>query len=252
MNVKIEESWRKRLQEEFDKPYFEKLVAFVKSEYGHANVLPPGHQIFHVFNSCPFEKVKVVILGQDPYPNPGQYYGVCFSVPKGVAIPGSLANIFKEIHQDLGKPIPTSGNLDRWVAQGVFPMNSVLTVRAHETGSHRNMGWEIFTDAVIKKLSDERENLVFMLWGAYAKEKAALINSSRHLILTTVHPSPRIIRKTKCFDFWERNVLFPKTKRSFFRTPKHPLPCPFPLNFSLLIITKKFGNLAKNRYICIV
>ena len=166
MNVKIEESWRKRLQEEFDKPYFEKLVAFVKSEYGHANVLPPGHQIFHVFNSCPFEKVKVVILGQDPYPNPGQYYGVCFSVPKGVAIPGSLANIFKEIHQDLGKPI-------------------------HETGSHRNMGWEIFTDAVIKKLSDERENLVFMLWGAYAKEKAALINSSRHLILTTVHPSPR-------------------------------------------------------------
>lgn len=135
--------------------------------------------------------MKVVILGQDPYPNPGQYYGVCFSVPKGVAIPGSLANIFKEIHQDLGKPIPTSGNLDRWVAQGVFPMNSVLTVRAHETGSHRNMGWEIFTDAVIKKLSDERENLVFMLWGAYAKEKAALINSSRHLILTTVHPSPR-------------------------------------------------------------
>ena len=108
MNVKIEESWRKHLQEEFDKPYFEKLVAFVKSEYGHANVLPPGHQIFHVFNSCPFEKVKVVILGQDPYPNPGQYYGVCFSVPKGIAIPGSLANIFKEIHQDLGKPIPTS------------------------------------------------------------------------------------------------------------------------------------------------
>ena len=191
MNVKIEESWRKRLQEEFDKPYFEKLVAFVKSEYGHANVLPPGHQIFHVFNSCPFEKVKVVILGQDPYPNPGQYYGVCFSVPKGIAIPGSLANIFKEIHQDLGKPIPTSGNLDRWVAQGVFPMNSVLTVRAHETGSHRNMGWETFTDAVIKKLSDERENLVFMLWGAYAKEKAALINSSRHLILTSVHPTPR-------------------------------------------------------------
>ena len=153
MKVKIEESWRQRLQEEFDKPYFERLVSFVKSEYGRANVLPPGHLIFHVFNSCPFEKVKVVILGQDPYPNPGQYYGICFSVPEGVAIPGSLANIFKEIHRDLGKPIPTSGNLDRWVAQGVFSMNSVLTVRA--------------------------------------KEKAALIDSSKHLILTTVHPSPR-------------------------------------------------------------
>lgn len=150
MNVKIEESWRKRLQEEFDKPYFEQLVTFVKNEYRSAHVLPPGHQIFHIFNACPFEKVKVVILGQDPYPNPGQYYGVCFSVPQGVPIPGSLANIFKEIHQDLGKPIPTSGNLDRWVEQGVFPMNSVLTVRAHETGSHRNMGWETFTDAVIR------------------------------------------------------------------------------------------------------
>ena len=168
MNVKIEESWRKRLQEEFDKPYFEQLVTFVKNEYRSAHVLPPGHQIFHIFNACPFEKVKVVILGQDPYPNPGQYYGVCFSVPQGVPIPGSLANIFKEIHQDLGKPIPTSGNLDRWVEQGVFPMNSVLTVRAHETGSHRNMGW-----------------------GSYAKEKIALIDTHKHLVLTTVHPSPR-------------------------------------------------------------
>lgn len=193
MKVKIEESWRQRLQEEFDKPYFERLVSFVKSEYGRAHVLPPGHLIFHVFNSCPFEKVKVVILGQDPYPTPGQYYGICFSVPEGVAIPGLLVNIFREIHQDLGKPIPTSGNLDRWVAQGVFSLNSVLTVRAHETGSHRNMGWETFTDAVIKKLSDEREHLVFMLWGAYAKEKAALIDRSKHLILTTVHPSPRSV-----------------------------------------------------------
>lgn len=163
MNVKIEESWRKRLQEEFDKPYFEQLVTFVKNEYRSAHVLPPGHQIFHIFNACPFEKVKVVILGQDPYPNPGQYYGVCFSVPQGVPIPGSLANIFKEIHQDLGKPIPTSGNL----------------------------GWETFTDAVIKKLSDGRENLVFMLWGSYAKEKIALIDTHKHLVLTTVHPSPR-------------------------------------------------------------
>ena len=191
MNVKIEESWRQQLQEEFNKPYFEKLVAFVKSEYERAHILPLGHQIFHVFNSCTIEKVKVVILGQDPYPNPGQYYGICFSVPDGVTIPGSLANIFKEINQDLGKPIPTSGNLDRWVTQGVFPMNSVLTVRAHETCSHRNMGWEIFTDAVIRKLSDKRENLVFMLWGSYAKEKRSLIDTNKHLVLTTVHPSPR-------------------------------------------------------------
>ena len=191
MHVKIEESWRTHLQEEFDKPYFEKLVTFIRSEYGRTQVLPPGHQIFHVFNSCPFEKVKVVILGQDPYPNPGQYYGICFSVPDGVAIPGSLINIFREIQQDLGKPIPTSGNLNRWVEQGVFPMNSVLTVRAYATGSHRNMGWETFTDAVIKKLSDEREHLVFMLWGSYAKEKIALIDTNKHLVLTAAHPSPR-------------------------------------------------------------
>ena len=170
MNVRIEQSWKQQLQEEFDKPYFEKLVTFVKDEYKRAHVLPLGHQIFHIFNSCPFEKVKVVILGQDPYPNPGQYYGVCFSVPEGVAIPGSLNNIFKE---------------------GVFPLNSVLTVRAHETGSHRNMGWEIFTDAVIRKLSEKRENLIFMLWGNYAKEKLSLIDTSKHLVLTSVHPSPR-------------------------------------------------------------
>ena len=191
MKVKIEESWRQRLQEEFDKPYFERLVSFVKSEYGRTNVLPPGHLIFHVFNSCPFEKSKSGYLRTRSLPQPRTILRDMLSVPEGVAIPGSLANIFKEIHRDLGKPIPTSGNLDRWVAQGVFSMNSVLTVRAHETGSHRNMGWETFTDAVIKKLSDEREHLVFMLWGAYAKEKTALIDSSKHLILTTVHPSPR-------------------------------------------------------------
>ena len=180
MLVKIEESWRLRLQEEFDKPYFAQLVAFVKEEYRHHHVLPPGHLMFHVFNSCPFEQVRVVILGQDPYPTPGQYYGICFSVPDGTPIPGSLANIFREIHDDLGTPIPTSGNLDRWVAQGVFPMNSILTVRAYETGSHRNRGWETFTDAVIRKLSDEREHLVFMLWGAYAKEKSHLIDGTKH------------------------------------------------------------------------
>ena len=191
MKVQIEQSWQKVLQEEFDKPYFEQLVQFVKSEYHHTHVLPPGRYLFEVFNRCPFPKVKIVILGQDPYPTPGQYYGVCFSVPDGVAIPASLANMFQEIHTDLGKPIPSSGCLDRWVEQGVFPMNSVLTVRAYQTGSHRNQGWEIFTDAVIKKLSDEREHLVFMLWGSYAKAKIPLIDATKHLILTATHPSPR-------------------------------------------------------------
>lgn len=191
MQVRMEESWRRRLQPEFDKPYFERLTAFVRSEYARAHVLPPARQIFHIFDSCPFDKVRVVILGQDPYPTPGQYYGVCFSVPEGVAVPASLANIFREIHSDLGKPLPVSGNLDRWVRQGVFPMNSVFTVRAHESGSHRDKGWETFSDAVIEKLSAERENLVFMLWGAYARQKAALIDREKHLVLTAAHPSPR-------------------------------------------------------------
>ena len=191
MNVRIEESWRIRLQDEFDKPYFKKLTEFVKYEYQTQHVLPLGKHIFHLFDVCPFDKVKVVIIGQDPYPTPGQYYGVCFSVPEGVNIPGSLHNIFQEIHTDLGKDFPTSGNLDRWVEQGVFSMNSVLTVRAHQSGSHRNRGWETFTDAVISKLSHEREHLVFLLWGGYAKAKVHLIDSSKHLILTATHPSPR-------------------------------------------------------------
>ena len=191
MNVKIEESWRQVLQEEFDKPYFAQLVNFVKYEYKNYHILPEGRHLFEIFNRCPFDKVKIVILGQDPYPTPGLYYGVCFSVPEGIPIPGSLENIFKEIHNDLGKPIPTSGCLDRWVEQGVFSMNSVLTVRAHQTGSHREKGWEIFTDAVIRKLSEQRDHLVFMLWGGYAKAKIPLIDASKHLILTSTHPSPR-------------------------------------------------------------
>ena len=191
MKVRIEESWRSRLQEEFDQDYFEQLTRFVKEEYRTAHILPPGNRIFYLFDVCPFEKVKVVILGQDPYPTPGQYYGVCFSVPEGVPVPASLADIFQEIHSDLGTPVPTSGNLDRWVAQGVFPMNSVLTVRAYQSGSHRDKGWERFTDAVIRKLSEEREHLVFMLWGSYAKAKLPLIDTSKHLVLTAAHPSPR-------------------------------------------------------------
>ena len=191
MNVRIGESWKQRLQEEFDKPYFAELVKFVKHEYSTQYILPPAKNIFYLFDTCPFDKVKVVIIGQDPYPTPGLYYGVCFSVPEGISIPPSLENIFREIHDDLGTPIPQSGNLDRWVEQGVFSMNAVLTVRAHQSGSHSNRGWETFTDAVIKKLSDEREHLVFMLWGSYAKAKIPLIDSSKHLILTATHPSPR-------------------------------------------------------------
>ena len=215
MNVRIEESWRIRLQEEFDKPYFKALTDFVRSEYQTQHVLPPGKQIFYLFDACPFDKVKVVILGQDPYPTPGQYYGVCFSVPEGVAVPYSLQNIFQEIHTDLGKPIPQSGNLDRWVEQGVFSMNSVLTVRAHQSGSHRDRGWETFTDAVIRKLSTEREHLVFMLWGGYAKAKIPLIDASKHLILTATHPSPRSAEYgffgckhfSKCNDYLRANGI---------------------------------------------
>ena len=191
MQVKISNSWQKRLQKEFDQPYFARLAAFVKEEYAYYQVLPKGSQIFHIFNACPFEQVKVVILGQDPYPTPGQYYGVCFSVPEHTPIPGSLANIYQEIHTDLGLPVPTSGCLDKWVEQGVFSMNTVLTVRAYQTGSHKGKGWETFTDAVIRLLSEERKHLVFMLWGAYAKEKIPLIDQHKHLILTAAHPSPR-------------------------------------------------------------
>lgn len=191
MQVKIADSWQKRLQKEFDQPYFARLAAFVKDEYVHYQVLPKGSQIFHIFNACPFEQVKVVILGQDPYPTPGQYYGVCFSVPEHTPVPGSLANIYQEIHTDLGLPVPASGCLDKWVEQGVFSMNTVLTVRAYQTGSHKGKGWETFTDAVIRLLSEEREHLVFMLWGAYAKEKIPLIDQHKHLILTAAHPSPR-------------------------------------------------------------
>ena len=191
MDVRIEESWKRRLQDEFDKPYFAELVNFVKHEYSTQHILPPAKNIFYLFDVCPFNKVKVVIIGQDPYPTPGQYYGVCFSVPEGIAVPPSLVNIFREINDDLGTPIPQSGNLDRWVEQGVFSMNAVLTVRAYQSGSHRNRGWETFTDAVIKKLSDERDHLVFMLWGSYAKAKIPLIDRNKHLILTATHPSPR-------------------------------------------------------------
>ncbi|MBS1487002.1 MAG: uracil-DNA glycosylase [Bacteroidetes bacterium] len=190
MDVKISTSWRQRLQLEFEKDYFRHLTDFVKNEYQTQTVYPPGREIFHAFDSCPFEEVRVVIIGQDPYHGPGQANGLCFSVRDGVRQPPSLVNIFKELLRDTGKPIPPSGDLDRWAQQGVLLLNATLTVRASTPGSHQNKGWETFTDAVIKMLSDEKEDLVFLLWGAYAQKKGEVINRSKHLVLMSAHPSP--------------------------------------------------------------
>lgn len=190
MNVRIEESWKQHLQTEFDKPYFGELVRFVRGEYAMHTIYPPGKQMFAAFDACPFDAVKVVILGQDPYHEPGQAHGLCFSVNDGVPFPPSLQNIFKEIENDLGKPIPTNGNLQRWAQQGVLLLNATLTVRAHQAGSHQNRGWEEFTDAVIHRLAEEREHIVFILWGAYAQRKGAFIDRTRHLVLQSPHPSP--------------------------------------------------------------
>jgi len=190
MDVKIESSWKKVLKEEFEKPYFKNLVDFVKSEYETQKVYPPGKQIFSAFEHTPFDEAKVVIIGQDPYHGPKQANGLCFSVADGVQKPPSLQNIFKELHDDLGKPIPTSGNLERWADQGVLLLNATLTVRASQAGSHQNKGWEQFTDAVIQKLSDEKENLVFILWGAYAQKKGSIIDTQKHFIIKSAHPSP--------------------------------------------------------------
>ena len=190
MNVRIEESWKKHLQTEFDKPYFDELVRFVRNEYATHTVYPPGKQMFAAFDACPFDNVKVVILGQDPYHEPGQAHGLCFSVNEGVQFPPSLQNIFKEIESDLGKPVPSNGNLLRWARQGVLLLNATLTVRAHQAGSHQTRGWEAFPDAVIHPLAEEREPIVFILWGAYAQRKGAFIDRPRHLVLQSPHPSP--------------------------------------------------------------
>ena len=190
MDVKIEESWKKKLQTEFDKPYFKTLTDFVRNEYQQSTIFPPGRLIFNAFNLCPFNQVKVVIIGQDPYHGPGQAHGLCFSVNDGIPFPPSLVNIFKEIKADLGKEIPTSGNLTRWAEQGVLLLNATLTVRAHQAGSHQRRGWEEFTDATIRLLAEEREHLVFILWGAYAQKKGAFIDRNKHLVLTSAHPSP--------------------------------------------------------------
>jgi uracil-DNA glycosylase len=190
LDVKIEQSWKALLQEEFGKPYFVELTDFVRAEYKSYRIYPPGSQIFNAFNLCPFDKVKVVIIGQDPYHGPGQAHGLCFSVNDGVPFPPSLRNIFKEVNADTGAPIPQSGNLTRWATQGVLLLNATLTVREHSAGSHQRRGWETFTDAVIRIISEQKSKVVFILWGAYAQSKASLIDSSRHLVLRSVHPSP--------------------------------------------------------------
>ena len=190
MDVKIEQSWKEVLQTEFDKPYFTSLTDFVRDEYRHGAVFPPASLIFNAFNLCPFSDVKVVLIGQDPYHEPGQAHGLCFSVNDGVQFPPSLLNIFKELKSDLGVDIPQSGNLTRWAKQGVLLLNATLTVREHQAGSHQNHGWEQFTDAVIQTLSEKKSGLVFILWGSYAQSKARLIDSGRHCILRSAHPSP--------------------------------------------------------------
>ena len=190
MNVQIEDSWKARLSEEFDKPYFAQLTDAVRKEYMQTVCYPPGKQIFNAFNLCPFDKVKVVIIGQDPYHEPGQAHGLSFSVQDGVMFPPSLQNIFKEIQDDLGTPIPSSGNLTRWAEQGVLLLNASLTVRAHQANSHSRLGWQVFTDAAIKALAEHREHIVYMLWGGYARGQAYMIDKTRNLVLESVHPSP--------------------------------------------------------------
>ena len=207
IDVKIEPSWKELLQDEFEKPYFTDLIQFVKQEYKTTRVYPPGSLIFNAFNHCPVDRTQVVILGQDPYHGPGQAQGLCFSVPEGIEQPPSLQNIFKEIHDDVGSPIPTSGNLERWADQGVLLLNATLTVRAHQAGSHQNRGWETFTDAVIRELAARREHLVFLLWGAYAQRKGAFIDTSRHLVLKSAHPSPLSANR----GGWFGNHHFSKT-----------------------------------------
>lgn len=190
MSVKIEESWAKVLSAEFEKDYFKQLIEFVKEEYKHQTVYPKGQDIFRAFDACPFDSVKVVILGQDPYHGPGQANGLCFSVHEGVPFPPSLVNIFKEIKNDIGRDIPPHGSLDRWAKQGVLLLNATLTVRAHQAGSHQKKGWEMFTDSVIGHLAASRKDVVYFLWGSYAQKKAAMVSPTDNLVLKSPHPSP--------------------------------------------------------------
>lgn len=207
MNVKIDENWKQHLQEEFEKPYFEQLTSFVKQEYDTNTCYPKFNQIFEAFNLCSFEDVKVVIIGQDPYHGEGQANGLCFSVNDGIVNPPSLINIFKELGTDLNIPFPESGNLERWAKQGVLLLNATLTVKAHEAGSHQRKGWEQFTDAVISSISNNRKDVVFLLWGGYAKKKGAKIDRTKHMVLESGHPSPLSANR----GYWFGNKHFSKT-----------------------------------------
>jgi len=218
MNVQIEPSWKEQLNGEFEKPYFQQLVAAVRQEYGHTTCYPPGPLIFNAFNLCPFERVKVVIIGQDPYHEPGQAHGLSFSVQDGVAFPPSLQNIFKEIEQDLGTPVPATGNLERWARQGVLLLNATLTVRAHQANSHARLGWQQFTDAAIRALAAQRHHLVYMLWGGYARGKAYMIDRQQNLVLESVHPSPLSANRggwfgqhqfSRCNEYLRQNGIAP-------------------------------------------
>ena len=207
MLVKIHPSWQQVLESEYEKPYFQELICFVKNEYATKRCFPLESEIFAALTHCPFDKVKVVIIGQDPYHGFGQANGLCFSVNDGINFPPSLINIFKEIQSDLGLPIPISGNLERWADQGVLLLNATLTVRESEAGSHQKKGWETFTDSVIQKISDEKENIVFLLWGGFAQKKGAKINRTKHNVLESGHPSPLSANR----GFWFGNKHFSKT-----------------------------------------
>jgi uracil-DNA glycosylase len=207
MSIKIDDSWKAVLENQFSSPYFTSLIEFVKQQYATQTCYPKGSQIFAAFDRCKFEEVKVVILGQDPYHGPGQANGLCFSVNDGITFPPSLINIFKEIQSDLEKPFPKTGNLERWADQGVLLLNATLTVEQSKPGSHQNQGWETFTDAVIKAVSDHKENVVFLLWGGFAKSKASLIDKNKHHILTSGHPSPMSANR----GYWFGNKHFSKT-----------------------------------------
>lgn len=221
MDIKIESSWKSVLAHEFEKPYFSQLISFVKSEYNRTDqkCFPPGPQIFSAFDHCPFDQTQVVIIGQDPYHGPGQANGLCFSVQQGVPFPPSLVNIFKEIETDLQQPMPTSGNLERWADQGVLLLNATLTVRQGQAGSHQNKGWETFTDAVIEQLSAQKEQLVFMLWGGFAKKKGAGIDRQKHLVLESGHPSPLSANK----GHWFGNRHFSQTNAYLASLGKKPI-----------------------------
>lgn len=218
MNVQIEESWKRHLEGEFEKPYFLQLTERVRQEYQSTACYPPGRFIFNAFNLTPFDEVNVVIIGQDPYHEPGQAHGLSFSVQEGVMFPPSLQNIFKEIEQDLGTPVPKSGDLSRWARQGVLLLNATLTVRAHQANSHAMLGWQTFTDAAIKALATHREHLVYMLWGGFARGKAYMIDRNRNLVLESVHPSPLSANRggwfglhqfSRCNDYLQANGLTP-------------------------------------------